>query len=97
MLSKSIANALSFYGDSDTKETECFVGIFDRFFDMINSRCLEEEIYKRKPDLALYKSLDDPRFKVLQITNYGAVDILYTHACMCVHLSSGLNMIYSIT
>ena len=32
---------------------------FDRFFDMFNIRCLEEEIYKKKPDLRAYKKVDD--------------------------------------
>ena len=62
---------------------------------MMNSRSLEEEIYKRNPDLAPYKSPGNSCFKVLYMTNYGAVDIL-VHTCMCIHLSSGLNMICSI-
>ena len=93
MLSKSVTDALSFWRDSDP---EHFVRIFDKFFDMMNSRYLEEEIYKRKTDLAPYKSLDDPHFKIIYITNYGAVDIV-VHTCMCIHLSSALNMICSIT
>ena len=39
--------------------------MFDRFFDMMNTRCLEEGIYKRKPDLAPYKLTDaEDRLKV---------------------------------
>ena len=39
--------------------------IFDCFFDMMNTRCLEEGIYKRKPDLAPYKLTDaEDRLKV---------------------------------
>jgi len=37
---------------------------FDRFFDMLNTRCLEEEIYKKKLDLKAYKKVDDEQFKV---------------------------------
>ena len=29
--------------------------MFDRFFDMMNTRCFEEAVHKRKPDLAPYK------------------------------------------
>ena len=45
-------------------ETEIFVRNFDRFFDMLNTRCLEEEIYTLKPDLKAYKEPNDERFKV---------------------------------
>ena len=38
--------------------------MFDRFFDMLNTRCLEEGIQKRKPDLAPYRTPDDSRLKV---------------------------------
>ena len=37
---------------------------FDRFFDMLNIRSLEEGIYKKKPDLLLYRKIDDACFKV---------------------------------
>ena len=57
--------------DSDTTETEKFVRTFDRFFDMLNVRCLEEGIQKIKPDLHPYRDPDDTRFKVI-----------YTHGCM---------------
>ena len=51
-----MANALAFYGRSDTKETERFVRFFDKFFDCLNVRGLDEHIKKRKPDLDLIEA-----------------------------------------
>ena len=65
MLSKSVADAFAYYGESDTRETQKFVRTFDRFFDMLNTRSLEEGIYKIKPDLLAYKTFDDPRFTII--------------------------------
>ena len=58
---------MEYMEDEDTKETIRFVRIFDRFFDMLNTRSLEEHIYKIKPDLAPYRSPDDERLKVVTI------------------------------
>ena len=68
VLSKSVADALEYYNDPDTTETRRFVQYFDRFFDMMNTRHLDEEIQKRKPDLAPFRR-DDPRFTVRQKNN----------------------------
>ena len=63
-----MADAIAHYHtleiDHDTPETERFVRIFDRFFDMLNTQCLEEGIQKIKPDLHPYRSPQDERFKV---------------------------------
>lgn len=68
VLSRSVADAMAHYHalhiDQDTTETERFVRIFDRFFDMLNTRCLEEGIQKIKPDLHPYRSSEDKRLKV---------------------------------
>lgn len=64
VFSKSVADALQYYGESDTTETERFIRKFDRFFDMMNSRCIDEDVKKRKPDLAPYRKPDDTRLKV---------------------------------
>ena len=64
VLSRSVAEAMEYYDDDDTIETRKFVRTFDRFFDMLNTRSLEEGIYKRKPDLLPYRKIDDARFKV---------------------------------
>ena len=62
VLSKSVADALEYYTVSQTplkhKDSS------DRFFDMLNTRHLEEGIRKRKPDLAPYRTPDDSRLKV---------------------------------
>jgi len=63
VLSNTVASAFAYYGDPETKETERFVRIFDRFFDMMNTRCLEEEIQKKKPDLKPFEK-GDQRFEV---------------------------------
>ena len=52
VLSKSVADALEYYDDPDTIETRRFVRYFDRFFDIMNTRHLEEGVRKKKPDLA---------------------------------------------
>ena len=64
VLSESVANALAFYGDLQTKETQRFVRIFDKFFDCLNGRNLDEHQKRRKPNLKPYRSKDDERLKV---------------------------------
>ena len=63
VLSRSVADALEYCGDPDMKETVLFVRKFDRFFDMLNTRSLEEGIHRRKPDLAPYRTPEDTRLK----------------------------------
>ena len=64
VLSKSIANALDFYGGSETEETRIFVETFDKFFDCLNVRSLQEHFKRRKPNLAPYRDPDDERLTV---------------------------------
>ena len=59
-----MANALAYFGDSRTKETEHFVRQFDRFFDCLNVRSLSESIHKNKDDRKPYTSVEDARLKV---------------------------------
>jgi hypothetical protein len=55
---------MEYIGDVSTKETERFV----RFLvDMLNTRSMEESIYKRKPDLAPYRTSEDTRLEVKKI------------------------------
>lgn len=65
VLSKSVCDAFSYFGDPSTKETEKFVLMMDRFFDCLNVRSLNQWKEKRKPDLKPYVSTDDQRLKVL--------------------------------
>ena len=70
VLSKSVCDAFSYFGDPTTKETEKFILMMDRFFDCLNVRSLNQWREKRKPDLKPYTSVNDPRLKVLtRITN----------------------------
>ena len=59
-----MSDALSYFGDPSTEETQKFVLIFDKFFDCLNVRSLDEWAFKRKDDLKPYYSPTDVRFKV---------------------------------
>ncbi len=59
-----MANALSYYKDPSTTETEHFCRQFDRFFDCLNVRSKSEWYTKKKDDLKPYTSLDDVRLNV---------------------------------
>ena len=48
----------------DTEATEEFCRIFDKFFDLFNTRSVTECIRKRKPDLMPYYRANDIRLKV---------------------------------
>ena len=48
----------------DTEETERFCMMFDRFFDMLNTRAIDEGIRRKKVDLKPYEKVDDERFQV---------------------------------
>ena len=62
VLSNSVAEALAFDGKPpDTRETQRFVSMFNRFFDMMNVRSLKEATPKRQTDKAPYRHLDDKR------------------------------------
>ena len=49
-MSESVANALKFYGDTKTTETEKFCCTFDKWFDCLNVRNESEFIRKKKPN-----------------------------------------------
>ena len=48
----------------DTEETERFCRMFDKFFDIFNTRVIEENIRKKKPNLKPFYGDDDSRLKV---------------------------------
>ena len=48
----------------DTEATEEFCRIFEKFFDLFNTRSVTECIRKRKPDLMPYYRANDVRLKV---------------------------------
>ena len=53
-----------FRGDDETRETARFCKTFDKFFDCLNVRSLDECVERRKPDKRPYKYKDDSRLKV---------------------------------
>ena len=64
--------------------------MFDRFFDMMNARCFEEAVHKRKPDLAPYKLNNaEDRLKVNSLRSYVANIV----CVICYKYCSGLRMI----
>lgn len=81
VLSKTVADALEYAKDPRTKQTERFVRMFDRFFDMMNTRSLEECVHKRKPDLAPYRTSGDTRLEVCLLTSQLASNGFYI-ACL---------------
>ena len=54
VLSTTVAEAFLYENNPHTKETERFVRIFDKFFDLMNTRNTNEFVLKRKPNLAPY-------------------------------------------
>ncbi len=51
-----MAEAFAYEKNSETSETERFVRIFDKFFDLMNVRSLKEGTHKRKPNLNPYRN-----------------------------------------
>lgn len=74
MLSASVSTGFKTLRDlqliKGTEETEQFCYIFDRYFDMMNTRSLDEGLRRRKPDLKAYEDVKDARFHVCVICNY---------------------------
>ena len=82
MLSETVANALKYHGDASTTETERFVRTFDKFFDCLNVRNLQEHHHRRKPNLAPYSSSTDERLSVSAFKSFSQrfkVYEIYTH------------------
>ena len=52
---------------ANTTETEKFCRIFDKFFDIFNTRAIEEADRKRKPDLKPFYSSRDERLEVCNL------------------------------
>ena len=56
-----MANALDYFNDPETKETEILLRHIDRFFYCLNVRSMAEAGQKRKDYLKPYTSLDEER------------------------------------
>ena len=82
VLSKSVADALELVKPNhpEVRETERFVRLMNRFFDMFNVRSQTEGVKKRNSDLLPYRSLSDPRFE--------ASNSLMNNACASYYNSS---------
>ena len=70
MLSSSVANGFKtlriLNKMENTEETEAFCSNFDKFFDICNTRSIEEGEKKRKPNLKPFYVKEDQR---LEVTN----------------------------
>ena len=64
VLSNSVSSALTYEGQQYTQETAKFCKMFNKFFDCLNVRSLDECVLKQKPDVRPYKYKDDSRLKV---------------------------------
>ena len=91
VLSSSVKNALKtlrIHGYmKDTEETEKFCLMFDRFFDMLNTRAIDEGLRRKKPDLKPYEKADDERFQVN----------LCMYVCFKIKSDSGLKKHFWVT
>ena len=79
-----MGNAFAFYGDPNTRETERFVRTFDKFFDCLNVRSLDEHRRKRKPNLKPYTSSSDERLTVSIPQNHNHYRL--TYKCIFLYL-----------
>ena len=52
---------------TDTSATEKFCRIFNKFFDIFNTRSINEGKFKKNHDLDPFSKEDDPRLKVHSI------------------------------
>ena len=50
VLSTSVADAFSYFGDPSTTETETFIRYFDRLFDCLNVRNLSDRLQVHKKE-----------------------------------------------
>ena len=95
-----MASAFEFYGTAETAETQLFAKTFDKFFDCLNVRNLDEHRKKRKPNLKPYRNPDDERLAVsyllltctwiyvhsrLHETIYYICNIIIIITCMIAH------------
>ena len=70
VMSSTVADALTFYGQDETTETRVFLRMMDECFDCLNVRNCTEGKHTRKSQQLPYKSSKDYRFKVHTTTIY---------------------------
>lgn len=66
VLSTSMANAILARETPEMAETANFCKMFDRWFDCLNGRYIQQDIHLRKPELAPYCSANDWRLKWME-------------------------------
>lgn len=66
VLSASVAAVLRSFGTPDMQGTAKLCSMIDSFFDCLNVRSTTEHVRKRKPFLAPYTAVNDPRFTWLE-------------------------------
>ena len=67
MLNKTVSDLFSYYEDPSMAETQRFVHIFDKFFNCLNVRNLDQWRKKLKTDLKPYYSRNDERLEVRKL------------------------------
>ena len=81
-MSESVASALEFLDNDNTRETRLFIRMVDHFFDYLNVWSPLAHQLQRKESIAPYRKPTDQRFKVLFIhTTHVSVDSML-YACM---------------
>ena len=65
VLSSTISQVLLAYGPPEAAETARFCSLMDCFFDITNIRNMQSHEFERKPMLAPFTSVNDPRFSWL--------------------------------
>ena len=71
VLSATVAAVLESFGPAEASATAKFCSMVDSFFDCLNVRSKTEHQRKRKPFLAPYTSVNDPKFAWLETTFLG--------------------------
>ncbi|XP_070545584.1 uncharacterized protein [Ptychodera flava] len=66
VLSRSVANAIEASGCQQVTETVKFIRMFNKFFDCLNVRSINECTRTGNPDVRPYTDVNDPRFEWLQ-------------------------------
>ena len=66
VLSSTMSAMLENFGPLNAIETAKFCKMMNIFFHCLNVRSLEEYMKKRKPNLAPYQDINDPRFYFLE-------------------------------
>ena len=65
VLSHSVGSIMAAYSGPDCQKTSSYMLLTDRLFGCLNTRSLNEAEMRRKPDLAAYTDVNDPRFNFL--------------------------------